>query len=82
MSKKKTEDFCFKLNSLEFKNLRFQNVTSSYGERMYLPYVYTEHGIIALASVLKSDIATQMSVKLHKLVTRQYNRVTKIHLFV
>lgn len=56
-------DFCFQLNSLEFKNLRFQNVTSSYGGRRYLPYVYTEHGIIALSSVLKSDIAAEMSVK-------------------
>ena len=37
---------------------------SSYGGRRYLPYVYTEHGIIALASVLKSDIAAEMSVKI------------------
>ena len=41
------EDFCFQLNSKEFRNLRLQNVSSSYGGRRYLPYVYTEHGIIA-----------------------------------
>lgn len=35
------DDFCFQLNSNEFKNLRFQNATSSYGGRRYLPYVYT-----------------------------------------
>lgn len=58
------EDFCFQLNSEEFRNLRLQNVSSSYGGRRYLPYVYTEHGIIALASVLKSDIAAEMSVKI------------------
>ena len=31
------EDFCFQLNSTEFKNLRLQNVTSSssYGGRRY-----------------------------------------------
>ena len=49
----------------EFKDLRFQNVTSSegkYGGRRYLPYVYTEHGIVALAGVLKSEIAAKMSV--------------------
>ena len=57
------EDFCFQLNSKEFRNLRLQNVSSSYGGRRYLPYVYTEHGIIALASVLKSDVAAEMSVK-------------------
>ena len=39
------EDFCFQLNSEEFKNLRFQNVTSNYGGRRYLPYVYTEEGV-------------------------------------
>ena len=41
------EDFCFQLNFEEFKNLRSQNVMSSYGGRRYLPYVYIEHGIIA-----------------------------------
>ena len=35
------EDFCFQLNSNEFKNLRFQNVTSSveHGGKRYMPYV-------------------------------------------
>ena len=60
------EDFCFQLNSKEFKDLKFQNGTSknTQGGRRKLPFVYTEHGIIALASVLKSDIAAQMSVKI------------------
>ena len=57
-------DFCFKLNSKEFQNLTSQNVTSSYGGRRHLPYVFTEHGIIALAGVLKSDIAAKMSVEI------------------
>ena len=58
------EDFCFKLNSLEFKNLTSQNATSSYGGRRHLSYVYTEHGIVALAGVLKSEIAAKMSVEI------------------
>ena len=60
------EDFCFQLNSNEFKALKFQIGTSknTKGGRRKLPYVYTEHGIIALASVLKSDIAAEMSVKI------------------
>ena len=58
------EDFCFQLNSKEFKNLTSQNVTSSYGGRRHLPYAFTEHGIIALAGVLKSDVASKMSVKI------------------
>ena len=58
------EDFCFQLNSLEFKNLRFQNATTNHGGRRYLPYVYTEHGIIALAGVIKSDVANKMSAEI------------------
>ena len=58
------EDFCFQLNSKEFKDLRCQNVTTNRGGRRYYPYVYTEQGIIALAGVLRSDIADQMCVKI------------------
>lgn len=60
------EDFCFKLNSLEFKNLRCQNgiFNASKVGRKYLPYAYTEHGVIALAGVLKSEVAAKMSVEI------------------
>ena len=58
------DDFCFQVNSLEFKNLRCQNGISSHGGRRYLPYVYTEHGIIALAGVLKTEVAAKMSVEI------------------
>ena len=30
----------------------------------HLPYVFTEHGVLMLANVLKSDRATQMSIKI------------------
>ena len=58
------EDFCFQLNSNEFKNLKCQNGISSsqYGGVRKLPYVYTEHGIIALAGVIKNDFAVEMSI--------------------
>ena len=61
-------DFCFQLNSLEFKDLRCQNVTfnSTVGNRKYKPYVYTEEGIISLAGVIKSEIAAKMSVEIAK----------------
>ena len=74
------EDFCFQLNSLEFKNLRFQNATSSYGGRRYLPYVYTEQGIIALAGVLKSEIADQMCVKISRVFVKMKNAITTFSL--
>lgn len=60
------EDFCFQLNSVEFKTLKSQNATSNIGRggKQKLPFVYTEHGIIALAGVLKSEIADKMSVEI------------------
>ena len=53
------EDFCFKLNYLEFKNLTLQNAIFKRAtkSRKHTPHMYTEHGIIALAGVLKSEIA-------------------------
>ena len=62
------DDFCFQLNSYEFKSLKSQIVTSNIGRggTRKLPYVYTEHGIIALAGVLKSDIAAQSSIEISR----------------
>ena len=59
-------DFCFQLNSKEFKNLKSHFATSNKGRggKQKLPFVYSEHGIIALAGVLKSDIAAKMSVEI------------------
>ena len=58
------DDFCFQLNSKEFKSLKSQNVTfkSSTKGRKHLPHVYTEHGVMALAGVLKSEVAAKMSI--------------------
>lgn len=33
-------------------------------KRKYLPYVYTEHGVLALSGVIKSETATKMSVEI------------------
>ena len=61
------ERFMFQLNEQEFGFLRSQFVTSKIetrGGRQYLPYVFTEHGIAMLASVLKSETAVQISIKI------------------
>ena len=54
----------FQLSEDEFKNLRFQNDTSSHGGRRYLPYVFTEQGISMLSAVLRSEIAVEVSIKI------------------
>lgn len=62
------EEFCFQINSDEFNNLLCQNgiANMAISKRRTLPHVYTEHGILALAGVIKSDIAAKMSVEIVK----------------
>ncbi|MEK7858855.1 MAG: ORF6N domain-containing protein [Elusimicrobiota bacterium] len=58
------EDFIFRLSAREFADLMLQFATSSsnYGGRRKLPYAFTEHGAIMLASVLNSPVAVRASV--------------------
>ena len=56
------------LSNNELENLRSQNVTSSfnnnYGGRRYNTRVFTEQGVAMLATVLKTSIATQISINI------------------
>ena len=58
------DDFAFQLSSEELECMMSQTVTSkkSRGGRRKLPWVFTEHGAIMLASVLNSQRAVEMSV--------------------
>lgn len=56
------DDFMFQLNEKEWKNLRSQIATANYEKRRNLPYVFTEHGAVMLASVLNSAQAIITSV--------------------
>ncbi len=58
------QKFCFMLNSREIQNLRSQFATSSWGGRRYKYYVFTEHGVSMLSSVLKSEIAIRVSIQI------------------
>jgi hypothetical protein len=59
------EDFAFQLSPEELKRLISQIATSKKGRggRRKLPWVFTEHGAIMLASVLNSPVAIQASVR-------------------
>ena len=63
-AKRFPQDFRFQLSAEELKLLRSQNVISSstHGGARYLPYAFTEHGVIMAATVLNSDRAIEMSV--------------------
>ncbi len=58
--------FCFKLNKNEYLNiLRSQNATLELKRGQYskyLPRVFTEQGVAMLATILKSEVATKVSI--------------------
>ena len=57
-------DFALQLTAEEFADLISQSVISNVGRggRTKLPWVFTEHGAIMLASVLSSPRAVEMSI--------------------
>lgn len=57
--------FMFQLNQEETEIMVSQNAIPSKKQLGgALPYVFTEHGVLMLANVLKSQLATQVSIKL------------------
>ena len=56
------EDFMFELSKDEHENLMSQFATSSWGGTRYAPMAFTEHGVLMLSSVLKSDKAIQVNI--------------------
>ena len=83
------ERYMFQLTRAEYERLRSQNVILKRGQHAkYLPYAFTEHGILMLSSVLNSERADKVNmliidtfVKLrelmfvHKDVIRQLEQV-------
>ena len=62
------EDFYFQLTKEEYYNLKFQFETSSYnnehGGIRKMPYVFTEQGVAMLATILRTSVASKMSVSI------------------
>jgi len=57
--------YMFELSKQENELLRSQNATLKQGEHSkYLPFVFTEHGILMLSNVLKSESAVQVSIRI------------------
>jgi hypothetical protein len=68
-------DFAFQLSDRELAALRSQIVISNKrGGRRSLPWVFTEHGAIMLASILNSPRAVEMSV----FVVRAFVRMREV----
>lgn len=67
------EHFMFELTKEEFDLLRSQIVTSNNQGRggvRYLPMVFTEHGVLQLANVVRSTRAKQVSIRIIEVFVR------------
>ena len=74
------EDFMFEMTEQEYNSLiislRSQIVTSNErGGRRHMPFAFTEHGVIMLASLLRSEIAVQMSVQITRAFVAMRNYI-------
>ena len=65
------DDFMFQLSADEFKNLKSQIVTSSWGgSRRARPYAFTEQGVAMLSSILRSRRAVQVNIEIMRAFVR------------
>jgi len=64
------DDFMFQLTGEEAGNLRYQNGTSSWGGRRYLPQAFTEQGVAMLSSVLHSKRAVMVNIEIMRAFVR------------
>ena len=63
-------DFMFRLTAMEVKNLKSQNVTSSWGGSRRPPYAFTEQGVAMLSGVLRSARAIKVNVAIMRAFVR------------
>lgn len=82
------EDFIFQLSDEEFANLRSNNLTTNFAKTRVNPKVFTEQGIYMLATILKSKIASEVTVSIirtfakmrefistHNLLEQRFNQI-------
>jgi len=63
------EEFCFQLTKEEAISLSFQSGSLKKGEHFkYLPYAFTEHGILMLSSVLRNDRADRINIEIIRVI--------------
>jgi hypothetical protein len=69
-TKRFPEDFAFRLNDAEFKNLIFHFGISSWGGTRKAPLVFTEQGVAMLSGILNSDRAISVNIQIMRIFTR------------
>lgn len=70
------DDFMFQLTDVEWEILKSQNESSSWGGRRKLPYVFTEHGVLMLSSVLNSKKSIAVNIQIMRVFTKLREMLT------
>ncbi len=66
------ENFMFQLTEEEVESMVSQNaIPSKKHLGGYLPYVFTEHGVLMLANVLRSERAIQVSIRINGMMKQE-----------
>lgn len=64
-------DFMFQLKDKEWESLRSQfAISKGRGGRRYTPFVFTEHGVLMLSSVLNSERAIQVNIQIMRIYSK------------
>ncbi|MFC1669778.1 ORF6N domain-containing protein [Spirochaetota bacterium] len=63
-------DFMFHLTTDEFQILRSQSATSRWGGTRYPPMAFSEQGVAMLSSILNSDVAIDVNIKIMRTFTQ------------
>lgn len=69
-SKRFPKDFMFALSEKEFQHLKSQFATSSWGGTRKPPFAFTEQGVAMLSSILNSDVAIEVNIRIIRVFTK------------
>ena len=67
-------DFMFQLTNSELENLRSHFATTNFSMIRNNPYAFTEHGVYMLSAVLKSEVATNVSLSIMRTFIKLKNQ--------
>ena len=70
------DDFMFQLKDYEWFNMSSQSVMTSKRPKASLPFVFTEHGVTMLSSVLKSKTAIEINIQIVRAFVAVRNLLT------
>lgn len=70
------DDFMFQLTAEEWGTLKEGSMNTSWGGRRIAPYVFTEHGVLMLSSVLNSKKAIAVNIQIMRIFTKLREMLT------